>query len=209
MGRWVDTGAARSPKTLQYDEAFRSDGRGGSSCRDSDRLRSLLAQQCRSLNNFSTMAAIMAGLNSTPIIRLKRTRDSLSSKTIALMDDLDSTLDSGRNFTAYRELLKRVVPPAIPFLGVYLTYLTVLEENSDWLPHPTDPDRKLINFFKRQRSAEIIREIQQYQATPYNLAPVESIRKVIDKGLDAVDRAPDLYEVSLDVEPRETEDVKL
>lgn len=155
------------------------------------------------------MAAIMAGLNSTPIIRLKRTRDSLSSKTIALMDDLDSTLDSGRNFTAYRELLKRVVPPAIPFLGVYLTYLTVLEENSDWLPHPTDPDRKLINFFKRQRSAEIIREIQQYQATPYNLAPVESIRKVIDKGLDAVDRAPDLYEVSLDVEPRETEDVKL
>lgn len=209
MGCWIDTGAARSPKTHQHNEAFRSDGRGGSSCRDSDRLRSLLAQQCRSLNNFSTMAAIMAGLNSTPIIRLKRTRDSLSSKTIALMDDLDSTLDSGRNFTAYREVLKRVVPPAIPFLGVYLTYLTVLEENSDWLPHPTDPDRKLINFFKRQRSAEIIREIQQYQATPYNLAPVESIRKVIDKGLDAVDRAPDLYEVSLDVEPRETEDVKL
>jgi son of sevenless-like protein len=74
-------------------------------------------QHCKALNNFSTMAAIMAGLNSTPIRRLKRTREQLGGKTLALMDELDKTLDSGKNFAAYRESLKLITPPCIPFLG--------------------------------------------------------------------------------------------
>lgn len=76
------------------------------------------SQHCRSINNFSTMAAIMAGLNSTPIRRLQRTRSLLSAKTMAAFDDLDKTLDSGKNFAGYRERLKRVDPPCIPFLGM-------------------------------------------------------------------------------------------
>jgi son of sevenless-like protein len=77
----------------------------------------MTAEHCRSINNFSTMAAIMAGLNSTPIRRLQRTRSLLSAKTMAAFDDLDKTLDSGKNFAGYRERLKRVDPPCIPFLG--------------------------------------------------------------------------------------------
>ncbi len=72
---------------------------------------------CKSMNNFSSMAAIMAGLNSTPIRRLKRTREQLGTKTLNLIDELDKTLDSGKNFAAYRAALKMVDPPCIPFLG--------------------------------------------------------------------------------------------
>lgn len=63
------------------------------------------------------MFAIMAGVNSTPIIRLKRTKDMLSAKSVALWDSMDKLLDAGRNHSGYKELLKRVNPPCIPFLG--------------------------------------------------------------------------------------------
>jgi len=59
----------------------------------------------------------MAGVDSTPIIRLKRTKEHLSAKSQALWESLDKTLDIGRKYAAYRELLKRINPPCIPFLG--------------------------------------------------------------------------------------------
>lgn len=63
------------------------------------------------------MFAIMAGADSTPINRLKRTKDQLSAKSQALWQSLDKTLDIGQKYAGYRELLKRINPPCIPFLG--------------------------------------------------------------------------------------------
>ena len=63
------------------------------------------------------MAALIAGLNSPPIRRLKRTWELLNTRVTATLDDVELTLDSGRNFTGYRALLATVNPPCIPFLG--------------------------------------------------------------------------------------------
>lgn len=216
------------------------------------------------MNNFSTMAAIMAGLNSTPVRRLHRTRSLLSTKTMALFDDLDKTLDSGKNFAGYRERLKRVDPPCIPFLGqllcvschctplticppgVYLTFLTFIEDgNANFLPapsggipsstpstsasnlslhqqaeesslsmssttdEPTVQRRLLIHFSKRQKAADVIREIQQYQAIPYALTGQLVVQNFISERLQSVEDGPDLYEISLQLEPREREDEKM
>ncbi|KAJ9125106.1 hypothetical protein QFC22_000059 [Naganishia vaughanmartiniae] len=203
------------------------------------------------------MAAIMAGLNSTPVRRLQRTRSFLSPKTVALLDDLDKTLDSGKNFAGYRERLKRVDPPCIPFLGVYLTFLTFIEDgNANFLPAPsaaaaatpsttastsslrqhaqevpvskpfaTDTDgettprtatgttsdtkRLLIHFSKRQKAADVIREIQQYQTMPYALTAQPVVQGYLGERLQAVENSPDLYEISLRLEPREREDEKV
>jgi len=69
------------------------------------------------MNNFSSMAAIIAGLNAAPVDRLKRTKELLSAKTLAMKEDLDKTMDSSKNFANYKEMLKTINPPCVPFLG--------------------------------------------------------------------------------------------
>ena len=76
------------------------------------------------------------------------------------------------NYKNFRAYLHNVNPPCIPYLGVYLTDLTFIEDgNKDNLP-----DGLNINFMKRQRLAEVIAEIQTYQNTPYCLEEVGFIR---------------------------------
>ena len=182
------------------------------------------------------MAAIAAGLNSAPITRLKRTRDMLSQKTLALKADLDSTLDSTKNFAKYKDMLKTINPPCVPFFGFWLSSLTFIEDGNKDFVFPPNPPRSnglppsnssssltasagstpissgqpLINFFKRSLSAEILRDIQQYQFQPYNLARCQPIYDFIMQGLHATDkRKDDVYDISLQVEPREKEEERL
>jgi son of sevenless-like protein len=76
-------------------------------------------------------------------------------------------------------------------------------------PGEADPPKPLINFYKRALTADIIREIQQYQTQPYNLQPCAPILAFIEKSCEDVDKAPDLYELSLSLEPRERDDEKM
>nr|XP_018261262.1 uncharacterized protein I303_05698 [Kwoniella dejecticola CBS 10117]OBR83420.1 hypothetical protein I303_05698 [Kwoniella dejecticola CBS 10117] len=89
-----------------------------------------VAAECRNLNNFSSMAGIVAGLNSAPITRLKRTKELLSAKTQGMKSDLDKTLDSTKNFANYRDMLKTINPPCVPFFGFYLSALTFIEDGN-------------------------------------------------------------------------------
>ena len=98
---------------------------GNSGWRDTADMKEL-----RNLNNFSSMASIMAGLNSAPVLRLKRTKDMVSQKTQALKVELDRVLDSGKNFQNYKNMLKTINPPCVPFFGELLD--EVAENYANW-----------------------------------------------------------------------------
>ncbi|WVF72599.1 hypothetical protein IAT40_007417 [Kwoniella sp. CBS 6097] len=98
-----------------------------------------VAVECRNLNNFSSMAGIVAGLNSAPITRLKRTKELLSAKTQNMKADLDKTLDSTKNFANYRDMLKTINPPCVPFFGFYLSALTFIEDGNKNFIQPGGP----------------------------------------------------------------------
>lgn len=172
------------------------------------------------------MAAIISGLNSPPIRRLKRTWEQVSGRFMSQLGTCEMTLDSTKNFTNYKETLARTNPPGIPFIGasfptqgcvllmmepnigVYLTTLTFINDGSkDVLPG------NLINFGKRQRAAEIIREIQHWQSKDFNLAPLPPILAFIEESLssfsDSVDWGEQFWNLSLEREPREREDEKM
>ncbi|KAK8854953.1 hypothetical protein IAR55_003693 [Kwoniella newhampshirensis] len=100
-----------------------------------------VAVECRNLNNFSSMAGIIAGLNSAPITRLKRTRELLSVKTQNMKADLDRTLDSSKNFANYKDLLKTINPPCVPFFGFYLSALTFIEDGNKNFIQPGAPTK--------------------------------------------------------------------
>jgi son of sevenless-like protein len=69
------------------------------------------------------MAAIVAGLNTPPIRRLKRTWEQVNGKFMQQLAACELTLDSNKNFTNYRTTLAKVSPPCVPFIG------------KDWLLH--------------------------------------------------------------------------
>ena len=89
--------------------------------------------------------------------------------------------------------------------GVYLTDLTFIEDGIPGVLKRTS----LINFAKRQKTAEVICDIQQYQNVPYPLVPVPELQDYILSNMQAAGDVVDMYERSLQVEPREREDEKI
>ncbi|OUM61235.1 hypothetical protein PIROE2DRAFT_54633 [Piromyces sp. E2] len=163
----------------------------------------LVADHCFQLNNFNTVMSILAGFNSSPIHRLKRTWENLSNKMNLIFENLERVINPQKNYAQYRETLHSVNPPCVPFLGVYLTDLTFIEDgNTNYLKS----NSQLINFSKQTKTAEVIREIQQYQNQPYNLNPVKEIADFILKSLNEQIDEAELYDISLMLEPRERED---
>jgi son of sevenless-like protein len=86
---------------------------------------------------------------------------------------------------------------------------TALAQLQEEETEDSPPEMRVVNFFKRGLAAEICRDVQQYQSQPYNLAKCRPVWEFIMKGLDSVEGAGDLYDLSLVVEPREKEDEKV
>ncbi|KAJ7857609.1 ras guanine nucleotide exchange factor domain-containing protein [Mycena olivaceomarginata] len=168
-----------------------------------------VADRCRILNNFSTMAAITAGLNTPPIRRLKRTY-------MALFSACEMTIDSNKNFTKYRSMMTSVIPPCVPFIGVFLSTLQFIQDgNPDNLPAPGAKEGSpstLVNFRKRQKASEVIQDIKRWQA-PFNFHAIPSIQAYIEESLNSVTDTKESSErfwmLSLEREPREREDEKM
>ncbi|TAQ88361.1 hypothetical protein B7494_g3309 [Chlorociboria aeruginascens] len=147
----------------------------------------LVADKCRALNNFSTLTSIISALGTAPIHRLKRTWDQVPAKTTAVLESMRRLMGSTKNF------------------GVYLTDLTFIEDGISSIIKRS----ALINFAKRAKTAEVIRDIQQYQNVPYPLQPVPELQEYILSNMQAAGDVHEMYERSLAVEPREREDEKI
>ncbi|KAI7852829.1 ras guanine nucleotide exchange factor domain-containing protein [Circinella umbellata] len=160
-----------------------------------------VASRCRSTNNYNTCMAIISAFDNSAIGRLKKTWDLVGNRTIQSLGNIRKLMGANRNFTEYREMIHSVNPPCIPFLGIYLQDLTFIEDgNSDLINKSTG----LINFAKRQKAAEVIREINQFQSAPYNLATVPELQTFIKQHLESSRDLDNLYERSLQLEPRES-----
>ncbi|KAF7365388.1 hypothetical protein MVEN_00411200 [Mycena venus] len=175
-----------------------------------------VADRCRALNNFSTMAAITAGLNTPPIRRLKRTWEQVNQRYMALFGACEMTIDSNKNFTKYRSMMTSVIPPCVPFIGVFLSTLQFIQDgNPDNLPAPNAKEGSgstLVNFRKRQKASEVINDIKRWQA-PFNFHAIPSIQAYIEESLNSVtdtkESSERFWTLSLEREPREREDEKM
>ncbi|KAF9330033.1 hypothetical protein BG006_006966 [Podila minutissima] len=158
-----------------------------------------VAEKLRQLNNFSTLSTTTAALSLSPIHRLKRTWEIVPSKTMNTLAALGKLTSSARNWADYRVEIHSVNPPCVPFVGVYLTDLVMIEDGNPDILARTENH---INFKKRVGVAEVIREIQQYQNVPYCLTVVPEIQAFIRRGLDKAKNVSELYDMSLALEPR-------
>ena len=122
-----------------------------------------------------------------------------------MLESMRALISSSKNFVQYRETLHAATPPCIPFLGVYLTDLIFIEDGIASLVKNTE----LINFAKRTKTADVIRDIQQYQNVPYALHPVPELQEWISDNMRNAGDVQEMYNQSLKIEPREREEEKI
>ncbi|KAM9394353.1 ras-specific guanine nucleotide-releasing factor 2 [Pholidichthys leucotaenia] len=155
-----------------------------------------VADICRCLNNYNGVLEITSALNRSAIYRLKKTWAKVSKQTKALMDKLQKIVSSEGRFKNLRETLKNCNPPCVPYLGMYLTDLAFIEEGT-----PNFTEEGLVNFSKMRMISHIIREIRQFQQTPYRIEhQVKVTQYLLDKTL--IMDEDTLYDLSLKLEPR-------
>ena len=109
------------------------------------------------------------------------------------------------SFLRYVDYGAPMISTANSVSGVYLTDLTFIEDGIPSVIKRTD----LINFAKRAKTADVIRDIQQYQNVPYVLKSVPDLQVYILSNMQASGDVHEMYDKSLQVEPREREDEKI
>lgn len=172
-----------------------------------------IAAKCLELNNYDSLMAIICSLNSSMVMRLKRTWELVSAKTKARLEELKAITDVGRNYAVLRQRLHNHVAPCIPFVGIYLTDLTFIDVGNGTtrqLPGDSSEDSvSVINFDKHMKTAKIVGQLQSFQV-PYRLAVVPEMQDWMKTQIQRV-RSSDqanvqsYYRRSLLLEPRDVQ----
>ncbi|CAF0742957.1 unnamed protein product [Rotaria sp. Silwood1] len=123
-----------------------------------------VADICRYLRNFNGVLQIMAAFVNSSIYRLKQTWDRISKQSKHVINKLQTLVHSDGKFKNLRDTLTKVDPPCIPYLGLYLSDLTFIEESSQDIS-----EKKLINFSKMRMKTHIISEVRRFQSTPFKI----------------------------------------
>lgn len=172
-----------------------------------------IAVKCLELHNYDSLMAIICSLNSSMVMRLKRTWELVSAKTKARLDELKAITDVGRNYAVLRQRLQDHIAPCIPFVGIYLTDLTFIDVGNGTtrqLPGDSGSDSvSVINFDKHMKTAKIIGQLQSFQV-PYRLAAIPEMQEWMEgqiQRMHASDQAnvQNYYRRSLLLEPREAQ----
>ncbi|XP_037337477.2 ras-specific guanine nucleotide-releasing factor 2 isoform X2 [Pungitius pungitius] len=155
-----------------------------------------VADICRFINNYNGVLEITSALNRSAIYRLKKTWAKVSKQAKTLMDKLQKTVSLEGRSKNLRETLKNCNPPCVPYLGMYQTDLAFIEEG-----RPNLTEEGLVNFSKMRMISHIIREIRQFQQTPYRIEHQPKVTQyLLDKTL--IMDEDTLYDLSLKIEPR-------
>ncbi|THV03848.1 ras GEF [Dendrothele bispora CBS 962.96] len=168
-----------------------------------------VSDKCVSLHNYSTFRSILAALDSSTISRLPHVWSGLSQKSKLQLEAMRRLADHGRNYREYRSKLRNTAPPAVPFLGLYLTDITFCREgNPSYRASPLNPNKKLLNFNKYHKLARIVQDMQRFQVS-YNLKAIPEVQDflefVFQKSREKGDWQ-DMYRRSLRVEPKQPVD---
>jgi hypothetical protein len=136
---------------------------------------------------------------------------------MATFKRLKEVANSERNYADYRKVLKDLLPPCLPFMGVYLTDLIFIDEgNTDFkkakkIPGQEEPaeneeDKMIVNFTKYLQTVIRLNEIGKFQGEKYDIKENSNLQIIIKRWIESADLTGDvedrLYKLSLKVEPR-------
>jgi hypothetical protein len=155
-----------------------------------------VAQECRQIGNVNGVNTIVSALNNSAVHRLKKTWETVSQKKVKVFKDLTELVSMTASYRNMRQAMQQINPPCVPYIGVYLTDLTFIEDgNKDVTKN------NLINFAKRRQIARVILNIKTLQQTPYQFIVVSQLQEKL-QSCDGIMEDSLLYKQSLIIEPR-------
>eukprot|EP00005_Dracoamoeba_jomungandri_P013821 CAMPEP_0174269374 /NCGR_PEP_ID=MMETSP0439-20130205/40767_1 /TAXON_ID=0 /ORGANISM="Stereomyxa ramosa, Strain Chinc5" /LENGTH=1270 /DNA_ID=CAMNT_0015358109 /DNA_START=6 /DNA_END=3818 /DNA_ORIENTATION=+ len=162
-----------------------------------------ITQALRNLNNYNGMMEVLSGLQNSCVYRLKATWALMPKKKVKAFEEVRTLMSRDQSFTNFRTHLHQVNPPCIPYLGVFLTDLTFIEEGNQ----SRDPENpNMINFDKCRKIWKVIEEIERYQGQPYCYEEVHCLREYfLEFDVDKLPDDGELFKISQTVEPKGTE----
>eukprot|EP00002_Diphylleia_rotans_P029236 TRINITY_DN5944_c1_g1_i2.p1 TRINITY_DN5944_c1_g1~~TRINITY_DN5944_c1_g1_i2.p1 ORF type:complete len:1130 (-),score=232.93 TRINITY_DN5944_c1_g1_i2:439-3828(-) len=153
-----------------------------------------MAEHLLEYNNFNGMFATTSGLLCSAVHRLRFTNRDLSKGVKKTLQNLNRLMSWDSSYRNYRNMLDRIQPPAVPYLGLFLTDLTFLEHGNP------DYCQGMINFHKRELVHRVIEKATRFQTSRYDFSLQQDIHtRLID--LPEADEGQ-LYQLSLQREPR-------
>ena|SRR3990167_2034898 len=107
------------------------------------------------------MMGIIAALNMAVTQRLQLTIAGLKKNLVVKFQSLVKLMSPDKSWQEYRNLLDTLSPPLVPYLGVFLTDLTFIQDgNKDTV------DGK-INWKKIQMVNAILEKVKKFQKIPF------------------------------------------
>ena len=147
--------------------------------------------------NYFAVFELSAGLNTSAVSRLKRTWEEVGKDRALLPDKVMALTSPQGNFSAYRNALRVVSGPCIPYLGQYLSDLTFIEDGN-----PDVLENGFVNFEKCNLVARAIINFKQFQDAPYNLTPIPEVQDWISSWASPSEK--EVFDMSLQAEPRQS-----
>ena len=102
-----------------------------------------IAYWCYRLQNYNSMFSVLGGLQILPIDRIREILlRNMERKYIAVWRQLSDIIMPDKNYRFYRELLSKQTraiseeQPILPYVGLFLKDLTMIEENPDYTNSP-------------------------------------------------------------------------
>jgi hypothetical protein len=137
-----------------------------------------ILKYCYKYQNYSTLMALLSGLNTTAVSRLKKTWEIVNKgRYISAYKDIEAKMSYRGNFKTYREIEAMAKAPFIPFFGLYVKDLTfmndgnqkhVLLQTKQENPNPDAPPLSpIVNFEKCRTISEKIHAIRVFQQSTY------------------------------------------
>ncbi|KAJ6245580.1 guanine nucleotide exchange factor [Anaeramoeba flamelloides] len=156
-----------------------------------------MCNECKLLGNLNSLTELMSGLHHASIRRLSKTWGRLLLNEKRQFEDFSSIISVRKNFSNLRKFIdQRVDKPVLPYVGLYLTDLTFIEEGN-----PDICDNSLINFSKQILIAKILKKIRNFQEKSFNIQIIPQFQDCFSNLKYQSDEHL-LYEKSLKLEPR-------
>eukprot|EP01130_Rhizamoeba_saxonica_P009876 TRINITY_DN4029_c0_g2_i1.p2 TRINITY_DN4029_c0_g2~~TRINITY_DN4029_c0_g2_i1.p2 ORF type:complete len:686 (+),score=141.66 TRINITY_DN4029_c0_g2_i1:58-2115(+) len=160
------------------------------------------AQHLFEFNNLNATQAISAAFNGAAVHRLYVTKSKVfkDKNIVEYFSTIQKVLSSDGSYHQMRDRIKSVDPPCIPYIGVYLTDLTFVEDgNPNYLEVDTH-EEDIVNFEKMRRVAGVIKEILENKSVAYRFEEVETIYDIVSN-METMDEN-EQYQRSLEIESR-------
>jgi hypothetical protein len=151
-----------------------------------------IARECRKLNNYNSLAAVVSGINNSSVYRLQATKELIPEATAKDFKRLEVLMSPAKSYGAYRLAWENTSGERIPYLPLHKrdlvsaaegnrTFIGVEEKGKEdlWKQGGVDPGWR-INWRKFEIMGEVIISMQRAQGVPYPLFKSnEDIRSLI------------------------------